>query len=73
MNPDMKRLCEAVSKFALEWTKDGEVEIIGGNPEAIVRAVLMELREPPPDVGMGQAQMTFQRQVDAILAEPVKA
>ena len=50
MSPDMKRLCEAADKaFARSWAfwDGGEHPAIA---EAIVRAVLIELREVSPKV-----------------------
>jgi aminopeptidase-like protein len=51
MTPDFKRLCEAAESAHEDWVKGGySVKpgeyTIEATPEAIVRAVLMALREP---------------------------
>lgn len=85
MTPDMKRLCEAAASAGFRPSQ----HTICGRPEAIVRAVLMALREPSDAVkkaaeegtefyGAGEyisydAGETIARAVDFILAEPAKA
>lgn len=94
MTPDMKRLCEAAERAHDDWVKGGYSvkpgeHTIEATPEAIVRAVLMALREPSDAVkkaaeegtefyGWGEyisydAGETIARAVDFILAEPAKA
>jgi hypothetical protein len=94
MTPDMKRLCEAAESAYDDWVKGGysvdpDEYTIEATPEAIVRAVLMALREPSAAVkeaaeegtefyGAGEnisydAGETIARAVDFILADPVKA
>lgn len=88
MTPDMKRLCEA-AQFAYEGEEETSIILYDTQAEAIVRAVLMVLREPSEDVveegsytydatGLEQigprvAARAFSAMLDAILAEPAKA
>lgn len=94
MTPDFKRLCEAAARAAFLGAHPG-VHIMGGmqaivvSPEAVVKAVLLALREPSDAVkkaaeegtefyGAGEyisydAGETIARAVDFILAEPAKA
>lgn len=55
MTPDMKRLCEAVDSAYADFVKGGytcgpDEHTIEATPEAIVRAVLMALREPSEEM-----------------------
>lgn len=71
MTPDMKRLCQAAESAHADWVKGGYAVkpgeyTIEATPEAIVRAVLMELLEGDDDENMIN-------RIDRILAEPAKA
>jgi hypothetical protein len=88
MTPDMERLCEAADKAMCE-VGHGPHGLMDHEAEAIVRAVLMALREPSAAVkeaaeegtefyGAGEnisydAGETIARAVDFILSDPVKA
>ncbi|KTS09750.1 hypothetical protein SB2_11895 [Methylobacterium radiotolerans] len=89
MTPDLKRLYEAAERAHDDWVKGGySVKpgeyTIEATPEAIVRAVLMALREPSAEmidagaIGSGEdsenvAEGAWECMIDAILAEPAKA
>jgi hypothetical protein len=84
MTPDMQRLCD-VARFAMTETEAATYGSTQQVAEAIVRAVLMALREPsdameeaaladtPNDFERWAPATEFTTMINAILAEPATA